>query len=144
MQISRFLRKGADGYLFYCPACEGAHKFRVGGDGTRPQWTFSGDAERPSFAPSLLHYNGHRSWTEADGPPRRLIELPADKRIVICHLFVKTGEELVASKRKLDADPGISYIDYCGDNPHKMNGQVVPLPELPGFMRGDVYGDGNP
>lgn len=127
MQVSKFLRKGADGYLFYCPGCEDAHKFRIGGDGARPQWTFNGNVDCPSFTPSLLHYTVYRSWTEADGLPRRMVRVPEGQRVVICHLFVTDGK-----------------VIFCNDNPHKLNGQTVPLPELPEFMQGDGYGDGNP
>jgi Family of unknown function (DUF6527) len=132
-QVSKYLRKSSVGYLFYCPGCEEIHSFRVGGDNKRPQWTFNGDVERPSFAPSLLNF------TVYDENNKRL---PEGKRRTLCHLFVKTGEEL--AKVKPDIDRSRSYIHYCGDNPHKLNGQIVPLPELPDYAQGDQYGDGNP
>lgn len=128
MQISPKLRKSSDGYLFYCPACEEAHKFRcVPEVGELPNWEFNGNIASPSFTPSLLHFQSYRAWTEADGPPRRLVRLPDGQRITICHLFVTDGK-----------------IVYCGDNPHALNGQTIDLPDLPEWMQSDKYGDGNP
>jgi hypothetical protein len=59
-----------DGRLlfFWCPGCHERHYFDV--DRTeRPNWTFNGDFERPTFTPSLLYPSKH---------PR-------------CHLFLTDG-----------------------------------------------------
>lgn len=40
------------GYAFYCPGCEHAHVFYTAGPVV---WTFDGDLEYPTFAPSLLN-----------------------------------------------------------------------------------------
>ena len=42
-------------YWFQCPGCNEAHQYAVMLDGTGPSWTFNGDMEKPSFAPSLLN-----------------------------------------------------------------------------------------
>lgn len=39
-------------YLFYCPGCKAGHGFHV------PHWSFDGDMNTPTFAPSLK-CNGH-------------------------------------------------------------------------------------
>ena len=56
--------------LIWCPGCEQLHPFRTRGSG--PVWTFDGNAEAPTFAPSML-VNKH-------DPPSR------------CHSFVRAGQ----------------------------------------------------
>ncbi len=59
--------------LFYCPGCETTHPYIIRAtDPGRPQWTYNGDPQSPSFSPSLL-VNQHTS----------------EKR---CHLFVEDGK----------------------------------------------------
>lgn len=67
------LRFGENGrVLFWCAGCDGAHQIYVGsGDG--PRWTFDGNADNPTFAPSVL-VTGHM-----DGHEMR------------CHSFVRSG-----------------------------------------------------
>ncbi len=55
-------------YIFHCPGCECLHSYDVRTDGGRPNWTFNGDFDRPTFSPSLLY------------PDR------------ICHLFLTDGK----------------------------------------------------
>lgn len=57
-------------YWFLCPGCDEAHMYRIG-EGEGPRWVFDGDAERPTFTPSMLVNGGGRG--------RR------------CHLFVRDG-----------------------------------------------------
>jgi hypothetical protein len=40
------------GYAFHCPGCDHAHIYYTAGPMT---WSFNGDFERPTFAPSLLN-----------------------------------------------------------------------------------------
>lgn len=54
-------------YMFWCPGCKCYHSFAL------DRWTFNGDFERPSFAPSLL------------------ITMPSDPNYR-CHLFVRDGK----------------------------------------------------
>ena len=65
-----------DAYWFWCPGCDEAHQYRVGG-GEGPRWTFNGNMEKPTFTPSLLHA-GHRK----EG---------SDKLLGQCHLFLTDG-----------------------------------------------------
>lgn len=61
------------GYLFWCPACNAPHPFRIrvtaGEPADAPCWTFNGDLGRPTFSPSLVLL--------PPCPP--------------CHLFVREG-----------------------------------------------------
>ncbi len=65
--VSRILRKGSDGYIFWCPGCDGAHQVFVDSRGRRPgaQWSFNGNVEAPTFTPSLAVW-----WTEPSGEKR--------------------------------------------------------------------------
>lgn len=125
-QVSKYLRsakdaKGTQYFMFWCPGCEEPHQYRVGGETPDPKWTFNGNVDRPTFTPSLLCFTDYSDQDDADGKP---IRLPEGQRRTLCHLFVTDGQ-----------------IVYCGDNPHKLNGQTVPLPELPDYMQDDKFGD---
>jgi hypothetical protein len=66
------------GYRINCPGCVAAgladdHVLHTG-TGPRPRWTFNGDAERPTFSPSLLVTYGR-----GDLPP------------LVCHSFITDG-----------------------------------------------------
>lgn len=52
---------GAGTWVFHCPGCKYEHPFRVDGDATRPQWTWNGSEEKPTFTPSLMV---NRDWPE--------------------------------------------------------------------------------
>lgn len=49
-------------HLVWCPGCDSLHRFRShidGGTNTGPLWDWDGNAERPTFTPSLLvRWNG--------------------------------------------------------------------------------------
>jgi Family of unknown function (DUF6527) len=53
-QISAVLRSATDGMLlFWCPGCDGAHGVTVG-EGLGPRWGYNGNADKPTFTPSIL------------------------------------------------------------------------------------------
>jgi len=68
------------GYLFECPGCGIHHAFytvqtnRPGEE--HAVWSFNGDVERPTFAPSLLV-----RWEEGEAREPR-----------VCHSFVRDGQ----------------------------------------------------
>lgn len=71
--LSRKLRDGAGGMVqFWCPGCGLAHAIRVSGE-RQPVWAWNGDAERPTFQPSVLV-----RWERRSGA-------------VVCHSFVTDG-----------------------------------------------------
>lgn len=76
VKISRVLARGDGGQIFFeCPGCDMPHGIPVG-PGSGPRWEWDGNADAPSFSPSIkVDYD----W----GP---------DKQKVVCHFFVKSGE----------------------------------------------------
>lgn len=59
-------------YAFHCPGCKYDHAFISGGENPgRPQWTFNGSLESPTFHPSLIINRGHPN---------------------VCHSFVRDGQ----------------------------------------------------
>ena len=72
-KLSRVLAKAKDGDLFFeCPGCDMVHGISTGA-GPGPRWGYNGNADAPTFTPSVLvRYN----WS--DGPR-------------VCHSFVTDG-----------------------------------------------------
>lgn len=101
-QISRKLRSVVgNGLMFWCPGCDGAHRVQHG-EGPGPRWGWNGDAERPTFTPSVLvRYDGADAGR--DGAP------PA-----VCHSFITDGR-----------------IQFLGDCAHALAGQTVDLADWP-------------
>lgn len=99
--LSKVLRSlEGNGLLFRCPGCDSGHMIRHG-DGPGPRWTWNGNAEKPTFQPSVkVTYDGADAGI--DGAP------PA-----ICHSFVTDGR-----------------IQFLGDCTHALAGQTVDLPEI--------------
>lgn len=97
-QISPVLRNAEGGALiFRCPGCARPHRVNVG-DGPGPRWGWNGNAERPTFTPSVLvRYDGADAGR--DGAP------PA-----VCHSFVTDGN-----------------IQFLADCTHALAGQTMPL-----------------
>jgi uncharacterized protein DUF6527 len=63
---------GSGDWAFHCPGCGYDHSFRVTVDNTRPQWTWNGSTDKPTFKPSLL--------------------IKKDLRAQRCHSWVKDGK----------------------------------------------------
>ncbi len=51
----RRTRAGGESWWFWCPGCETHHRFvtKLGEGEEGPVWGFDGNAERPTFTPSL-------------------------------------------------------------------------------------------
>jgi hypothetical protein len=92
-------------WLFYCPGCRRCHTFTTG-SAVGPNWTFSGDLDRPTFSPSLLIFTTRPKGGDTANPE--------DERVTLCHLFVRGGK-----------------IEYCGDSPHELRGQTVDMVDIP-------------
>lgn len=100
VRIGKKLRSVEGGRLmFWCPGCDGAHQVGVG-EGPGPRWGYNGNADAPTFTPSVLvTYNGPDAGT-GGAPP------------AICHSFVTDGR-----------------IQFLSDCTHGLAGQTVELPD---------------
>lgn len=96
-------------HLVWCPGCDRAHYVNVEGSYT---WEWDGNAEAPTYSPSLLvkyrHPAGHTNENPAplgyDGP------FVDD----VCHSFIVAGA-----------------WQFLGDSTHALAGQVVPMVPWP-------------
>ncbi len=120
-QLSTILRDGENGALsFKCPGCGYAHTVHIGvGDG--PRWSYNGNAEKPTFSPSVLCRTVRGigltddDWAEYDriysGPNGLEAVLNHPKFRWVCHSFVVDGR-----------------IQFLSDCTHELAGQTVDLP----------------
>lgn len=94
--LSSILRSSEGGGLaFRCPGCNRVHRIVVG----QGAWSWNGNAELPTFTPSVLvSYDGADAGR--DGAP------PA-----VCHSYVTNGR-----------------IQFLGDSTHALSGQTVDIP----------------
>lgn len=94
--------KTVDGRLiFYCQGCEKCH-------GVNDSWTFNGDYEKPTFAPSVL-VRGTIPIT--DNEYDRIISgEKIEPKKFVCHSFVRDGK-----------------IQYLNDCTHELSGRTVEL-----------------
>ena len=104
------LRKGEGGMLlFRCPGCNTAHQIRVD-PAFGPAWGFNGDADKPTFTPSVLV----RGTAQITDEQRDIIM--AGGRVepapFVCHSYVTDGR-----------------IQFLGDCTHALAGQTVDLPD---------------
>jgi hypothetical protein len=103
MKISPILRRAGAMLIFKCPGCCRNHGIRIRalsspGDRNGPGWEWDGDAERPTFSPSVLvRYDGADAGI-GGAPP------------AVCHSFVRDGQ-----------------IEFLADCTHGLAGQTVPL-----------------
>lgn len=106
-----------DRIRFHCPGCNDFHDIRVTGN-PNECWTFNGNAEKPTFTPSVLVRSGHFAnpdkkacWCtyNAEHP-----DAPSPFKCYQCHSFVTDGQ--------------IQFLDDCT---HGLAGKTVPLPDYP-------------
>lgn len=115
--LSKILRSYEGGQVaFWCPGCDTSHTVSVAPGG----WGYNGNADRPTFEPSVLVRAGHHSdrnngscWCTfyKENPPA-----PGERvfKCFRCHSFVRDGQ--------------IQFLDDCS---HDLKGQTVPLPAWP-------------
>lgn len=87
------------GQVFFCPGCKHMHAVNTRVVG--PKWQYNGDADRPTFKPSILVT---LRWSQND----------AAMTDDVCHSFVTDGQ-----------------IQFLGDCTHALAGQTVELPAWP-------------
>lgn len=108
-RLSETLRSAEGGaLLWFCPGCRLAHQIHVGG-GSGPRWTWNGDAERPTFSPSVK-VSGTVQLTDEEVAHLRSGGYVEPKPL-ICHAFIVDGR-----------------IQFLGDCTHALAGQTVPIP----------------
>jgi hypothetical protein len=110
--LSPILRNAGDLLIWHCPGCKRAHSIRnraasAPGEHDGPGWGWNGNAERPTFTPSVLvTYDGpDAGQDQGDGhtaPP------------AVCHSFVVDGA-----------------MQFLSDCTHALAGQTVPIPAWP-------------
>ena len=109
--ISAVLRSLECGRLaFWCPGCNRSHQVAVG-DGPSPRWDWNGNAERPTFQPSVLVQGVQPLTDDEHAAYMRDGTLP-EARPFRCHSFITDGQ--------------IQFLDDCT---HELAGRTVPLPE---------------
>lgn len=86
-----------------CPGCGSTHRIQHG-EGSGPRWSWNGDAEKPTFSPSVLVT--YPANPDAD---EEFKEWRTERR---CHSFVTDGR-----------------IQFLSDCTHEKAGQTVDLPE---------------
>jgi len=109
--LSKKLRNcGGNGYkgiLHWCPGCKEPHAIWTEAPVGRPTWTWDGNVDAPTCAPSI------RCFTRYDQGGEKL--LPNNEERTLCHYFLQAGK-----------------INFCGDCVHELNGQQgVELPDFP-------------
>jgi hypothetical protein len=109
--IGRCVGQAADGSIwFFCPGCAGPHSIKVNSPDTPgPNWAYNGNADAPTFAPSVL-CRGVQHLTE-DEHAKLMVGGQVEPRPLVCHSFVTDGR-----------------IQYLGDSTHSLAGQTVDLP----------------
>ena len=128
-RLSKLLRgTEGNGLMFWCPGCDGAHRITYGdGSGPHPCWTWNGDADKPTFTPSILvrgvdmTTKGHAdyvAWVAAGGQYGN--GEPFEHIKTVCHSFVTDGR-----------------IQFLSDCTHAMAGQIVDLPPFNESDEGD-------
>jgi hypothetical protein len=96
-----------NGLMFMCPGCNDRHSI-YHGDGPGPRWAWNGNAEKPTFTPSVLV-----TREAVPNAPDDMAEWRTERR---CHSFVTDGQ-----------------IQFLSDCTHHLAGQTV---DLPNWTRG--------
>jgi hypothetical protein len=114
--LSPILRNTADnGLVWWCPGCDKAHRVQPGA-GSGPRWTWNGNAEKPTFSPSVLVT--YDLWTPPVTPENleqwRAQPWPQHQAQHVCHSFVVDGN-----------------MQFLGDCTHALAGKTVPIPPWP-------------
>lgn len=110
-KLRTFKGSGIAGFHHWCPGCGHAHTYYVMNGNGRPCWTFDGNMEKPTFAPSMRVFTP--AHTDEDG------KHPEE---TLCHYFLRAGE-----------------IQFLNDCAHALKGQTVALPDFPAdYHTGDA------
>jgi hypothetical protein len=105
---------GTTSQLFRCPGCDMHHVVYTSGAGV-PHWDYNGNADAPTFRPSVLV-----TWTQWVPP----ITDAGVKRGIMDGTVVQTQQDRVCHSFITDGK-----IQYLGDCTHSLAGQTVDLPD---------------
>ncbi len=117
--------RGAEGgaLLFRCQGCGVPHRVWVG-EGPGPRWSWNGDADQPTFTPSVLvtwsepaNLHNHEAMQRDLADARRRREAgehgaKVPQAAKVCHSFITGGR-----------------IQFLGDCTHSLAGSTVELPD---------------
>lgn len=124
--LSSILRNATDGSLvWWCPGCNGPHQVAHGaGDG--PRWGWNGNAEQPTFTPSVLV-----TWDE---PANLHDKVALERDIAEANRRREAGEQNV----RIPLAPKVCHsfvvdgqMQFLSDCTHALAGQTVPIPPWP-------------
>lgn len=93
-------------YGYWCPGCGNGHEISVSKkNGSGASWTFNGNFQRPTFAPSL---------NRKINTPDMGRHYQPDVASTVCHCFIRDGK-----------------IQFLGDCTHPLRGKTVDMPDVP-------------
>jgi hypothetical protein len=120
--LSPILRNGSDGRLtWWCPGCGHAHSIQTGA-GAGPRWTWNGNAERPTFSPSVLVW-----WEE----PANLGDIEALRRDIADAQLRGEGAKIPMAPKRCHSFVIDGQMQMLSDCTHALAGQTVPIPPWP-------------
>ncbi len=102
--LGKYLRTIQGGSIgFMCPGCDEVHVVQIN-SAERPSWSFDGNSEAPTFAPSVLCRTG------------KFVPGFEDKHKcgTVCHSFVRNGK-----------------IEFLNDCTHALAGKTVEMVPFP-------------
>ncbi|KAA5609698.1 ammonia monooxygenase [Rhodovastum atsumiense] len=105
---------------FWCPGCQETHAVTVDGPNANgARWSWDGNADAPTFSPSVLVTSGHyvsshkpgdSCWCNYEARLGRKAPFLCHR----CHSFVRAGR-----------------IEFLSDCTHSLAGRTVDLPDWP-------------
>jgi len=112
-EVSKTEGDGHCDFMFWCPGCQCGHGvWTKQRNGQGAVWSFDGNMEKPTFAPSLL-IKHTRDITNDEH--KRIIDgenlnIPQ----TVCHTFIRAGQ-----------------IQFLSDCTHALAGKTVPMEDFP-------------
>jgi hypothetical protein len=113
-QVSKYLRRGVQGYFHYCPAC---HEMHCCFD----SWNFDGNVESPTFSPSFSITGVKRKMTDDVWNGEWERDEHGKAKPMVCHYILRKG-----------------VLEFQRDCTHELAGKNIPLPELPLWAQDNV------
>ena len=106
-QVSSTLRRIEGGFAHWCPGCEEVHRLP-------DSWSFNGDLEKPTFAPSFKHSGIRCVFADGKWTGEWVRDASGNTVPYVCHYTLTAGQ-----------------LQFCSDSTHALAGKTVPLPQLP-------------